>query len=62
VYLFDILSGWYTLEFKIFLAGTGMGRILYPSAYMGSPMNTFFYTYRYRMLLPMGYAPFAIPA
>lgn len=54
VRLFNILSGWYTLEFKISLAGTGyptgkithagtgMGRILYPSAYMGSPTFRFF--------------------
>jgi hypothetical protein len=63
------------LEFKTFLAstgysmgkiaraGTGMGRILYPRAYMGNPTGrSFFDGYGYGMALPDGYVPVAIPS
>jgi hypothetical protein len=47
---------------KITRAGTGMGRILYPRAYMGNPTGTsFFDGYGYGMTLPDGYVPVAIP-
>jgi hypothetical protein len=61
------------LEFKTFLAGTGypmgknthagtgMGKILYPRAYMGNPMGRIFFDgYGYGMVLPDGYVPVAI--
>jgi hypothetical protein len=62
------------LEFKNFLAGTGyptgkitrtgtgMGRILYPRAYIGNSMGrSFFDGYGYGTALPNGYLPVAIP-
>jgi hypothetical protein len=61
------------LEFKTFLAGmgyptgkntrasTGMGKILYPRAYMGNPTGRIFLWYGYGMVLPDGYVPVAIP-
>jgi hypothetical protein len=45
---------------KITHAGTGMGKILYPRAYMGNPMGRIFYGYDYGMVLPDGYVPVAI--
>jgi hypothetical protein len=63
------------LEFKTFLAGTGyptgkitrvgtgMGRILYPRAYMGnSTGKSFLDGYGYGTALPDGYVPVAIPS
>jgi hypothetical protein len=62
------------LEFNSFRAGTGypmgkntradtgMGKILYPRAYMGNLTGRFFFDgYGYRMVLPDGYVPVAIP-
>jgi hypothetical protein len=46
---------------KITHAGTSMGKILYPRAYMGNPMGRIFYVYGYGMVLPDGYVPVAIP-
>jgi hypothetical protein len=61
------------LEFKTFLAGTdyptgkstrtgtGMGKILYPRAYMGNPTGRIFFDrYGYGMVLPDGYVPVAL--
>jgi hypothetical protein len=43
-------------------AGTGMGKILYPRAYIGNPMSRYFFdVYEYGMVLPDGYVPVAIP-
>jgi hypothetical protein len=41
---------------KITRAGRGMGKILYPQAYMGNPTGMIFYDgYGYGMLLPDEY-------
>jgi hypothetical protein len=47
---------------KITHADTDMGKILYPQAYMGNPIDIIFYdAYKYWMLLADGYIPVAIP-
>jgi hypothetical protein len=47
---------------KITRAGRGMGKILYPQAYMGNPTGMIFYDgYGYGMLLPDEYIPVTIP-
>jgi hypothetical protein len=47
---------------KITHVGTGMGKILYPRAYMGNQMGRIFFDgYGYGMVLPDGYVPVAIP-
>jgi hypothetical protein len=60
VYLIFLVIG--ILEFKTFLAGTGMGKILYARVYMGNPTGRIFFDgYGYGMVLPDGYVPVAIP-
>jgi hypothetical protein len=47
---------------KITRAGTSMGKILYPRAYMGNSTDIIFFDgYGYGMALPDGYVPIAIP-
>jgi hypothetical protein len=45
---------------KITHAGTSIGKILYPRAYMGNPTGMYFCDgYEYELLLPDGYIPVA---